>query len=176
MASDPAEHVADTDSPAADDPLLQLIRRDLHQSERSSAVAGPVVAELIGITEAGVPLVVTPLSSPASLQARSTTDLTRAHIGMQVLLVFEGNDVGRPIIIGVLRGAGAWSPLPAPARVDVDVDGKRMVVSAKHELVLRCGRASITLDADGKVTIRGTQVVSHSSGVNRIRGGSVQLN
>jgi hypothetical protein len=51
-----------------------------------------------------------------------------------------------------------------------------MVVSAKHELVLRCGRASITLDSDGKVTIRGTQVVSHASGVNLIRGGSVQLN
>jgi hypothetical protein len=168
-----AEQVADT---GLDDPLLRLICRDLHQSERSSEVAGPVVARLIGITDAGVPLVVTPLSGPASLTALSTVDLTRSHIGMQVLLVFEGNDARRPIIVGVLRGAGAWSALPAPGRVEVDVDGQRMVVSAKHELVLRCGRASITLDSEGKVTIRGTQVVSHASGVNRIRGGSVQLN
>jgi hypothetical protein len=41
---------------------------------------------------------------------------------------------------------------------------------------LRCGEASISLSRDGKVVIRGRHIVSHASGVNRIRGGSVELN
>jgi hypothetical protein len=51
-----------------------------------------------------------------------------------------------------------------------------MIVSAKEQLVLRCGKASITLTKAGKVLIRGEYVQSRSSGVNRIRGGSVQIN
>ena len=51
-----------------------------------------------------------------------------------------------------------------------------MVLSAQEEIVLRCGKASITLTKAGKVLIEGAYVLSRSSGVNRIRGGSVQLN
>jgi hypothetical protein len=51
-----------------------------------------------------------------------------------------------------------------------------MIVSAKEELVLRCGKASITLTKAGKVMIKGSYLLSRSSGVNRIKGGSVQLN
>jgi hypothetical protein len=50
------------------------------------------------------------------------------------------------------------------------------MVSAKEQLVLRCGKASITLTKEGKVLIQGAYVSSRSSGVNRIKGGSVQLN
>ena len=41
---------------------------------------------------------------------------------------------------------------------------------------LRCGKASITLTRAGKVLIRGAYLLSRSSGVNRIKGGSVQIN
>ncbi len=58
----------------------------------------------------------------------------------------------------------------------MDADGQRMVVSAKEQLVLRCGQASITLTKAGKVLIDGTHVLSRASGVNRVKGGSVQLN
>jgi hypothetical protein len=42
--------------------------------------------------------------------------------------------------------------------------------------VLRCGEGSITLTRDGKIVLRGKHIVTHASGVNRIRGGSVELN
>ena len=51
-----------------------------------------------------------------------------------------------------------------------------MIVSAKEQLVLRCGKASITLTKAGKVMIQGSYVLSRSTGVNRVKGGSVQLN
>ena len=58
----------------------------------------------------------------------------------------------------------------------VEADGERLVVDARDQLVLRCGKASITLTKAGKVLIQGTYLSSRSSGVNRIKGGSVQLN
>ena len=56
------------------------------------------------------------------------------------------------------------------------VDGRRVVVEAEDEIVLRCGEASITLRRNGRVVVRGTYVETRSKGVNRIKGGSVQIN
>lgn len=58
----------------------------------------------------------------------------------------------------------------------VHVDGKRVVLEGQEEVVLKCGEASITLTSNGKVVIRGKYLLSRSSGVNRILGGSVQVN
>jgi uncharacterized protein (DUF2345 family) len=60
--------------------------------------------------------------------------------------------------------------------VTVDIDGQRLQFEAKDEIVLKCGKASITLTKAGKIIIRGTYLLSRSSGVNRIKGGSVQIN
>jgi hypothetical protein len=49
-------------------------------------------------------------------------------------------------------------------------------MTAREQLVLRCGAASITLTRDGKVLIQGAYVSHRSSGVMRIKGGSVQIN
>ena len=140
---------------------------------------GVWVGELLALSDDGseTALVLVPEVDPhAALRARSTVDLHGAHIGRSVTLVFERGDVAWPIVTGVLRGPGAW-PLPDPlAQVQVEADGQRLVVNAGEQLVLRCGQASITLTKAGKVLIQGTYVSSRSSGVNRIKGGSVQLN
>lgn len=58
----------------------------------------------------------------------------------------------------------------------VRVDGKRVLIEGQEEVVLMCGDASITLTKAGKVVIRGKYLLSRSTGVNRILGGSVQVN
>jgi hypothetical protein len=63
-----------------------------------------------------------------------------------------------------------------PGHVEVEADGKRLVISAQDQIVLRCGKASITLAKEGKLIIQGAYVSSQSSGVLRIKGGSVQIN
>lgn len=143
----------------------------------SGALPEVVVGELVALTDNGVvPLVLYPgQHGTAALAARTVLDLHGAHIGRRVVLSFERGDPTRPIVMGVLREAGD-SPLEAPGQVQVDADGQRMIVNAKHELVLQCGKASITLTKAGKVLIQGSYVSSRSSGVNRIKGGSVQLN
>jgi hypothetical protein len=69
-----------------------------------------------------------------------------------------------------------WTDPEQPGRIEVDADGERLIVTAREQLVLRCGDARITLTKAGKVLIEGKFVSSRSSGVNRIKGGSVQIN
>ena len=78
--------------------------------------------------------------------------------------------------MGVLRAGEGWPLTEQPGQVEVDADGQRLILSAKEQLVFRCGKASITLTKAGKVLIQGSYVLTRSTGVNRIKGGSVQLN
>lgn len=164
------------------DILRPLIDRDVTPASKKIPTQNPqlgvIVGELIAMTEEGrVPMVCYPGQiRTAAIAARSTIDLYGKHIGQHVVLMFEGNDPEKPIIMGVLQGKEGWPIEQQPNQVEVDADGERMIVTAKEQLVLRCGKASITLTKAGKVLIKGSYVLSRSSGVNRIKGGSVQLN
>ena len=90
--------------------------------------------------------------------------------------MFEAGNPRCPIIMGRLqRSAEQVEKNPVEA-VNVQLDGKRMTFCAEQEIVLRCGEASITLTRAGKVIIRGEYLLSRSTGTNRIKGGSVQIN
>lgn len=145
---------------------------------RCPAPGGVVIGELLAMKDEGrTPLVIFPgQPGTAAIAARTVVDLHGPHIGKQVVLMFEEADLARPIIMGVLREGDGWPLAEQPGQVEVEADGERMIVSAREQLVLRCGKASITLTREGKVLIQGSYLLSRSSGVNRIKGGSVQLN
>lgn len=154
------------------------IENELMRLPLAAQLPSVVTGELVAITEDGcTPLVLYPgQEGTAAVRARSVVDLHGPHIGQQVVLMFENGDRARPIVMGVLRPAAGWPLDDAPGQVEMDADGERMIVSAKQELVMRCGRASITLSRSGRVVIRGTHVISRASGANRIKGGAVLLN
>jgi len=106
--------------------------------------------------------------------ARSCVSLSSLRVGMRVTLAFENGDAAKPIVIGLLHGAGAGEPCPKPPLIEMD--GERLIFNAQKEVVLRCGKASIQLLSDGSVRIRGAEVLTRASGTNRIRGGNVQIN
>jgi len=141
-------------------------------------MTGVVIGELLAIADAGRTPLVRYYGQPgtAAIPSRSSVELHGAHIGASLVLMFERGDPRRPVVVGVLRESLHWSEPDRPGQVEVDVDGERLVVTAKEQLVLRCGKASITLTEAGKVLIEGAYVLSRSAGVNRITGGSVQLN
>jgi phage baseplate assembly protein gpV len=141
-------------------------------------ITGILIGEMIAMRDdARTPLIVYPgQPGTAALAARSVVDLHGAHIGKQVVLMFERGNPARPIVMGVLREGEGWPLEERPGQVEVDADGGRLIVSAKEQVVLRCGKASITLTKAGKVLIEGTYVLSRSTGVNRIKGGSVHIN
>jgi len=145
---------------------------------RPARIGGVLTGTLIGFKNEGqIPLVLyAGQPGSAALGAATVVDLHGAHIGRQVALMFENGDPYRPLVMGLLQLPHAW-PLPEqPGQVEVDADGERLVVTAKEQLVLRCGKASITLTKAGKVLIQGAYVSNRSSGVMRIKGGSVQIN
>lgn len=152
------------------------LRRLLEAPRAVPADVHPVVGVLVAFADPATPLVVCGSGDGPALHARTTIDLAAEHIGQEVLLVFENGDATRPIVTGRLRKAAPWPGKETPPQVDVDADGRRLTLAVKEQLVLRCGEASITLTAAGKVLIQGTYVSSRSTGVNRIKGGSVQIN
>jgi hypothetical protein len=156
--------------------FAELIAVPIGDGPGDATGAAIVVGTLVGITENGATPFVTFPGQAGPVAARTTVDLRAPHIGRPVVLVFESGDPAKPIITGCLRQPDDRPLTDVSGGVEVQADGERLVVSAVHGLVLRCGKASITLSPDGKIVVRGTHVVSHSSGVNRIKGGSVQVN
>jgi hypothetical protein len=158
-------------------PLLPLILGRSVQVPANDSASGVLVGELVGMMDGEIPLVTWPgRVHSVAVVARAVVDLAGSHIGKQVVLMFEAGDFSKPIIMGVLRGGHGWPLHHQPAHVEVEADGERLTVTAANKLVLRCGKASLTLTQAGKVLLQGTYVMSRSSGVNRIEGGSVQIN
>ncbi|HUD34263.1 MAG TPA: DUF6484 domain-containing protein [Variovorax sp.] len=160
------------------DLLAPLLRAPPSASPRETKAAE--VGELMALDASSGTAWVRIAGTPNAdvVAARSVVDLHAAHVGREVLLDFIGGDASRPVIVGVFAGAGAsgWPDARTPNTVQIDADGARLIVGAKDQLVLRCGKASITLTKAGKVLIEGSYVLSRSTGVNRVKGGSVQLN
>jgi hypothetical protein len=150
-------------------------QNDLPSRERS--MPGVVVGRLVGLgDERQMPLVVFPgQPGAAALPARSVANVTEEMLGSDVTLMFENGDARKPIIMGYLHGIPTASEEKAVS-VQVDADGQRVMLSAQEQIELRCGKASITLTKAGKIIIRGAYVLTRSSGVNKIKGASVQIN
>ncbi|OHB68027.1 MAG: hypothetical protein A2Y76_11190 [Planctomycetes bacterium RBG_13_60_9] len=112
--------------------------------------------------------------------ARVVADLTDEQLtaaverGQEALIAYPNGDPDRPIVIGLLRPPDAPARQAAP--LTATIDDETISLEAKKQIVLKCGKASITLTRAGKVLIRGAYVLTRSSGVNRVKGGSVQIN
>lgn len=146
----------------------------------------PCVGHIVGVSESRAILVVWGRSGPK--EARLISGISRSDLskpqsrGREVLLVFDGADPVRPIIVGILAEplddliafeiTGQQEDRPESAVID----GKRLTLEAEEEIVLKCGEGSITLRKDGKIIIKGTHLLSRSSGPNRIKGGRVDIN
>lgn len=134
--------------------------------------------------------------------ALSTVPLSGQHIGRKLALMFTQGDDPKPIIIGVIHSPlqqvleSVLANTPCDNSADelvfaepiatsestrsvegaVYIDGKQLILEAQEEIVFRCGEASISLNKNGKIAIRGKYLLSRATGVNRILGGSVQVN
>ena len=149
--------------------------------------AYPVTGRLSQSDNPGVILVEINGSAPQPARILSNLDrreLTRSEsIGREVLIIFENGDPEKPIITGIIESvideivAMEFEPEPKKSEpINTIVDGKKITLEAENEIILKCGKGSITIHKDGKIIVKGTNLLSRSSGVNRIKGGSVGIN
>jgi len=145
---------------------------------------GLVIGVVVGVDAASAPRVSFPgCPEEKGLKARTTVTFTSSDVGRQVALMFEAGNRAKPLVIGKIqlsepqayipREPAEKADRPSPEATD---DGERLELTADREIVLRCGKASITLTRAGKIIIRGAYLLNRSSGVNKIKGASVQIN
>lgn len=158
--------------------------------QRAVDFSVPRVGRITSIDEQGqawVDFQGNPTGEP--LRARSILDAAASAtapsdelVGAEVLLTFEHADPVLPIVTGVVRARlRPRASVPAVtlepgALKDVLIDGRQLVFSAQQQILLRCGKSSVLLRRDGKVVIRGTHLLSRSSGANKIKGATIDLN
>lgn len=167
----------DTVTPASDAPVVEL-------AVETGPISSPRSGRLVGVNDQGRPLVDYPGNPFGPLRARTTVVLAAPALERAVedqcavLLLFEDGDPGRPIVVGLLHDQMPVAAPSGPTTAEVEIDGQpqRVELAAQDELVLRCGQASLVLRRNGRVLVRGTYVETRSKGVNRIKGGSVQIN
>ena len=144
--------------------------------EETKHIEGVVIGLLIGFNDDGQPLIAYPGNSEeAAVPARTTTQLGDEALGKEIAVLFEQGDASRPLIIGLIQHPDRQADLEVTT-VTAQLDGEHIVLSAEKDITLKCGKASITLTRAGKILVRGAYLSSHSSGVNRIRGGTVHIN
>lgn len=124
-------------------------------------------------------------STPATARSIVLMDIKEWRQAMDskrpTLLVFQGGDPCNPIILGFVQTTRIdtlmdtlMTSVEKPQQIIVD--GEKVVIEAKEEIVLRCGKGSICLYKNGRVVIKGTNLVNRSRGVNKIKGAAVRIN
>lgn len=98
--------------------------------------------------------------------------------GLRALVGFMEGDEGRPVLLGLLEAPPANALMPAKqgAELPGEKAPRTLRLEGQEEVVIECGKAKIQLRADGTVMVLGERVLSRSKGVNRIKGGAVQIN
>lgn len=164
--------------------LKHLQKREAFVTE--SPFPAPCIGRLVGVEPLGKVLV--EYGGYGPYPARMLAGIGRKELsrpeqrGRELLLVFENGDPERPVIVGLMADpldeliemevAGASTD----ENLDLVVDGRRVTIEAEEEIVLTCGKGSIRIRKDGRIVIKGTDLLSRSSGAQRIRGASVNIN
>ena len=104
------------------------------------------------------------------LYARSVQPIDERDIGAEVFCLFNEGKPEQPIIVGKIQ------PIQRRATRQVLIEDESIVLDGRSRVEIRCGEASLVLTRDGKAVLKGLRVVTDAKGVNRIRGGSVQIN
>jgi hypothetical protein len=151
---------------------MRGMTKELEESSLlAEAAPGSIRGRVVGFGRDLRPLVEWPEQrsgpAPAHALAHCRHDL---QVGSEVLLIFERRDPAVPIVVGVISDSPANLPLK------VSVDGKSVLLESHEELTLKCGQSSIVLRGDGRIVIKGAEIVSRASGTNKIRGSCVKIN
>jgi len=116
----------------------------------------------------------------ADILATSTAPLPIAP-GDAVLCWVNSNDPTHAVILGRIGPSKLETEQPQDLHDQEREEPPKkvpdtLIIEAKQSITLRVGDGSITIREDGKILIKGKDLVSHAQRVNRIKGGAVSIN
>ena len=152
----------------------------------TQSMPGVVIATVQGVSPDGRPLVQWPAGGETT-EPRAAQTAWMEHapdwpacVGKRVIVGFANGHPAQPILLGLLDKPALPEDDTGHPSAEAEATGTDMPetlrIESTRELVLECGKARISLRADGRIIILGGYVVSRSTGVNKIKGGSVQVN
>ncbi len=102
----------------------------------------------------------------------SAGPLPRLYLGTPVLCIADEN---KGYVLGVIQ------PYLAPKDQDDQKDEKKqdpaeLNLKAKNSIELTCGESTLSMNKNGKIVLRGTDITTRAYGPNKIKGASVLLN
>ena len=104
---------------------------------------------------------------------------TSAYKNREVLLNFAEDDPDQPIVVALLADPVEELICLSPEQArpeELKVDGQTLVIQADREIVLKCGQSSLLLRRDGKIVLKGVEIVSRARKSNKIKGAYVEVN
>src|SRR5262249_862377 len=110
-------------------------------------IDGVVIGRLAALGEGGMPLGTFTGAPADGFPAHGMGGVGGGEGGGGVGLLLEGGDPRRPVVMGKMHTPGA------ARRPTASADGERLELTADKEIVLRCGKASITLTRAGKIIL-----------------------
>ncbi|MFZ4703239.1 MAG: DUF6484 domain-containing protein [Candidatus Methylumidiphilus sp.] len=169
------ESVVEFQAPATQGRIVKKIKaQGVAKPETRPMLPSVVIGRLVGFENGQARVDFPGNAVSAGIPAQSGVAIPAKAIGRELILAFADGDPEKPVILGLLVDSELDKALPSP--LDIQVDGERLLVTAQSEIVLRCGEASVTLTRAGKVLIKGTYVLSRSSGYNKIKGAAIDIN
>ena len=91
-------------------------------------------------------------------------------LGATVLLSFDSGDPTRPIVLGVVHDR-----IHTQGRT-IHLKAAKIVLEASEQLSIQCGEAAVEAGRDGKLKLKGRDVLSRAARTNKVQGSTVQLN
>lgn len=101
------------------------------------------------------------------------------NVGDMVLtLVDENNSCG--YVMGIIEDfnqpQNGVQTTQAADSTNVEHSCKQIKFNAEERIEFECGAGRIVMDKDGKIILRGKTITTRARGVNKVKGGSVQIN
>jgi hypothetical protein len=153
--------------------LLDLLIEQNSASSNQAATGKLVRGVIADFLESGEVIVDTPFSNTARrlrcdfLETSANVTL-QLKLGDQVIVLSAEGPERNGIVLGRI---GRYVP-----QIQSNHPPDHVVVEAKETLTLKCGESSVDLRKDGKLMIRGKDVLSRAKRSQRIKGGSVAIN
>ncbi len=164
---------------------LQLLSRPAATIQEAAIVpdafAGALAGHLAGFDEQGRIIfqedgTQAPYTVEIGLPLSDEEVAAAARAKLRALVIKPDNQPSQPVLVALLRERLSAEARDKTATETTHINGQAVEIDAQQSLELSCGRARITLHADGRIELNGDYLLSRSRGPIKLKGATIDIN